>query len=51
MWLYIHHIPATNVRVGEAFTKDRKSSAAFNDGLDDMVYGAHDRTNGEFAEV
>lgn len=44
---YIYHLPATDVRVGEAFTKDRKSSAAFSDGLEDMVLGAHDRISGE----
>jgi hypothetical protein len=35
-----------NVRVGEAFTKDRKSSAASNDGFEDMVLTALNRRIG-----
>ena len=31
-----------HIRVGEAFTKDRKSSAASRDGLVDMVRRVHD---------
>lgn len=34
---------ATNIRVGEAFTKDRKSSAASSDGLVDMARRAEDK--------
>ena len=36
-----------NIRVGESLTKDRKSSAACSDGLDDMVRRAHDKDEGE----
>jgi hypothetical protein len=41
--LYIRRWLEANIRVGEAFTKDRKSSAASRDGLVDMVRRAHDR--------
>lgn len=33
----MHESPATNIRVGEAFTKDKKSSARWREGLTDMA--------------
>jgi len=38
--------PDAHLRVGEAFTKDKKSSALFDAGLGDMVWKARDRMAG-----
>jgi hypothetical protein len=47
--LHLQQTTASNIRVGEAFTKDRKSSALSSEGLTDMVHRARDRTRGRAA--
>jgi hypothetical protein len=44
--LYIDNI-LSNIRVGEALTNERKSSAALRDGLDAMARFIYDNASGD----